>query len=92
MFVTKAVGFKKGIGKLLARCWLSKPHQKGAYQSIVLLRLPVLGETKTLLSELLPEGNRRLFELWKQIPERRSGQGQPLSPLSHLTSFACTPY
>lgn len=44
----------------------------------------VLEETKTLLSELPPEGSRRLFELWKQIPERRSGQGQPLSPLGQL--------
>ena len=44
----------------------------------------VLEETKILLSELPPEGNRRLFEIWKQIPERRFRQGQPLSPLSQL--------
>ena len=31
----------------------------------------VLDEIKQLLAELPPEGGRRLFELWKQIPERR---------------------
>jgi transposase-like protein len=44
----------------------------------------VLDEVKGLLGELPPEGSRRLYELWKQIPERRVGQGQPLSPLSRL--------
>jgi hypothetical protein len=29
----------------------------------------VLDEIKNLLAELPPEGSRRLFELWKQIPE-----------------------
>jgi transposase-like protein len=44
----------------------------------------VLDEVRQLLAELPLEGSRRLFELWKQIPERRSGQGQPLSPLDQL--------
>ena len=44
----------------------------------------VLDEIKGLLEELPPGGSRRLYELWKQIPERRVGQGQPLSPLSQL--------
>jgi transposase-like protein len=43
-----------------------------------------LDEIKALLAELPPEGSRRLFELWKQVPERRGGQAQPLSPLSQL--------
>ena len=47
----------------------------------------VLDEIKHLLEELPPEGSRRLFELWKQIPERRSGQSQPLSPLSQLRAL-----
>ncbi|OGO72784.1 MAG: hypothetical protein A2Z49_07560 [Chloroflexi bacterium RBG_19FT_COMBO_56_12] len=38
-----------------------------------------------LLTELPLEGSRRLFELWKQIPEPRSGRnGSPLSPLDQL--------
>ena len=44
----------------------------------------VLGEVKQILSELPPEGSRRLFELWKQVPERRAGRDQELSPLDQL--------
>lgn len=45
---------------------------------------PVLDEVKQLISDLPPEGSKRLFELWKQIPERRAGRGRPLSPLDQL--------
>ena len=44
----------------------------------------VLDEVKSLLDELPPEGSRRLFELWKLIPERRAGRNQPRSPLDKL--------
>jgi len=44
----------------------------------------VLEEVKHLLAELPLEGSRRLFELWKQIPERRAGRDVPLSPLDQL--------
>ncbi len=44
----------------------------------------VLDEIRDLLSELAPEGSKRLFELWKQIPERRVGQKGPRSPLEKL--------
>jgi transposase-like protein len=44
----------------------------------------VVDEVKQIISELPPEGSKRLFELWKQIPERRSGRDQPLSPLDQL--------
>ena len=37
-----------------------------------------------MLDELPPEGSRRLFELWKQIPGRRIGQSGPRSPLEQL--------
>lgn len=47
----------------------------------------VLNEVKSLLDELPPEGSRRLYELWKLIPERRVRQGQPLSPLSQLRAL-----
>jgi hypothetical protein len=47
----------------------------------------ILEEIKSLLDELPPEGSRRLYELWKQIPERRVGQGQPLSPLSQVRAL-----
>ena len=44
----------------------------------------VLDEVKALLDELPPEGSKRLFELWKQIPERRVGQPGARSPLEQL--------
>jgi transposase-like protein len=44
----------------------------------------VLDEIKVLLAELPPEGSRRLYELWKQIPERQVGNSQALSALSQL--------
>lgn len=44
----------------------------------------VVDEVKQIVSELPLEGSKRLFELWKQIPERRAGRDQPLSPLDQL--------
>jgi transposase-like protein len=44
----------------------------------------VLDEVKQLLAELPLEGSRRLFELWKQVPEKRSGQSGVRSPLEQL--------
>jgi transposase-like protein len=47
----------------------------------------VLDETKQLIAELPPDGSRRLFELWKHIPERRSGQAGPRSALEQLRNL-----
>jgi hypothetical protein len=47
----------------------------------------VLDEIKDLLDELPPQGSKRLFELWKQIPERRIGQTGPRSPLEQLRNL-----
>jgi hypothetical protein len=44
----------------------------------------VLDEISGLLDELPPEGSRLLFELWKQIPERRVRQYGARSPLVQL--------
>jgi transposase-like protein len=45
----------------------------------------VVEETKQLIAALPAEGSKRLFELWKQIPEKRSGRmAQPLSALDQL--------
>jgi transposase-like protein len=47
----------------------------------------VLDEVKGLLAELPPEGSKRLFELWKQIPGRQSGPDQPRLPLEQLRNL-----
>jgi hypothetical protein len=45
----------------------------------------VIEETKTLIEELPIQGDRRLVELWRQIPETRQGRkGSELSPLDQL--------
>jgi transposase-like protein len=44
----------------------------------------VLDEIKALLAELPPEGSRRLFELWKQIPERHEAHRKSRSALTQL--------
>jgi transposase-like protein len=44
----------------------------------------MLDEVRQLLAELPLEGGRRLFELWKQVPERRGAPGQALSPVDQL--------
>lgn len=44
----------------------------------------VLDEVKQLIAELPLEGSKRLFELWKQIPERRTGQTGPRSALEQV--------
>jgi hypothetical protein len=36
------------------------------------------------LSDLPAEDYHRLYELWKAIPEQRTGRDQPLSPLDQL--------
>lgn len=47
--------------------------------------LGVIEETKTLIKELPIEGDRRLLQLWRQIPETRQGRnGSELSPLDQL--------
>ena len=47
----------------------------------------VLDEIKNLIEELPPEGSRRLFELWKQIPERSTLPSGSLSPLGQLRNL-----
>jgi hypothetical protein len=42
-------------------------------------------EVKTIIKELPMEGDHRLVELWRQIPESRQGRnGSGLSPLDQL--------
>jgi transposase-like protein len=47
-------------------------------------QLWILDEIKGLLADLPPEGSRRLFELWKQIPERHGSPRKSHSALTQL--------
>lgn len=48
---------------------------------------PVLAEIKQLIDELPPEGGKRLFELWKQIPVEKSARDEPLTPTEQLRNL-----
>jgi transposase-like protein len=45
---------------------------------------PVLDEVKQLIADLPPEGDKRLYALWKQVPVPRSGRWAPLRPIDQL--------
>jgi hypothetical protein len=44
----------------------------------------VLDEIKVLITELPSDGSKRLFELWKQIPERHTVKKKSRSALTQL--------
>ena len=81
--VTAQLGVEHQVCQFHVRRWVGRALRE---LSEILPRdwLWVLEEVKHLLAELPPEGSRRLFELWKQIPERRAGRDVQLSPLDQL--------
>jgi len=44
----------------------------------------VVGEIQELMAELPPEGDRRLYALWKQVAVKRGKGNNPLTPLDQL--------
>jgi transposase-like protein len=47
----------------------------------------VVDEIEQLLEFLPPEGDKRLYALWKQLDVRRPGSGRPLRPVDQLRSL-----
>jgi hypothetical protein len=81
--VAEKLGLEHQVCQFHVRRWVGRALRE-LRETVPKEWLWVLDEVKSLLDELPPGGSRRLYELWKQIPERRVGQGQPLSPLSQL--------
>ena len=81
--VTEKLGVEHQVCQFHLRRWVGRTLRE-LRETVPKEWLWVLEEIKSLLETLPPEGSRRLYELWKQIPERRVGQGQSLSPLSQL--------
>ncbi len=81
--VTEKLGVEHQVCQFHLRRWVGRTLRE-LRETVPKDWLWVLEEIKSLLEALPPEGSRRLYELWKQISERRVGQGRVLSPLSQL--------
>jgi transposase-like protein len=82
--VADKLGLEQQICQFHVRRWVGRTL-KELSKTVPPEWLWVLDETKQLIAELPPEGSRRLFELWKQIPLSRSGRkDQQLSALDKL--------
>jgi transposase-like protein len=84
--VAEKLGVEQQVCQFHLRRWVGKALRE-LEKSLPEEWLWVLGEIKQLLAELPPQGSRRLFELWKLIPERRSGQSGERSPLEQLRNL-----
>ena len=86
----RTVAEKLGVGHQVCqfheRRWVGRTLHELA-ETLPKEWLWVLDEVKTLLAELPPQGSKRLFELWKQIPERGVGQEGSRSPLEQLRNL-----
>lgn len=81
--VAEKLGLEHQVCQFHVRRWVGRALRELS-ETVPKDWLWVLEEIKALLAELPPEGSRRLFELWKQIPERRTGRDGELSPLDLL--------
>ena len=84
--VTQKLGVEHQVCQFHVRRWVGRTLHD-LRETVPQEWLWVLDEVKDLLAELPPDGSRRLYQLWKSIPERRIGQAQPLSPLSQLRAL-----
>ena len=84
--VAEKLGLEHQICQFHVRRWVGRSLHE-LRDTVPKEWLWVMDEIKHLLAELPPEGSRRLFELWKQIPERRSGQAGTRSPLEQLRNL-----
>lgn len=81
--VAEELGLEHQVCQYHVRRWVGwRLHQ--LKETVPKEWLWVIEEVKDILSRLPPEGSRRLFELWKQIPERRTGQRGERTPLQQL--------
>lgn len=84
--VAEKLGVEHQICQFHVRRWVGRALRE-LQETIPEEWLWVLEEIRQLLAELPEHGSRRLFELWKQIPERRTGQSGERSPLEQLRNL-----
>jgi len=87
LFSYKLVAEKLQLGHQVCqfhvRRWVGKTL-KELQETIPKEWLWMLDETRQLLDVLPPEGSKRLYALWKQLPGRRSKPDQSRTPLEQL--------
>ncbi len=81
--VAEKLGLEQQVCQFHVRRWVGLALHE-LKQTLPAEWLWVLDEVKQQLLELSLEGSRRLFELWKLIPEKRTGQAGDRSPLEKL--------
>ena len=82
--VADALDLEQQVCQFHLRRWVGRTLHE-LKDTLPLEWLGVIEETKTLIEELPIQGDRRLVELWRKIPETRQGRkGSDLSPLDRL--------
>lgn len=81
--VAERLGLEQQVCQFHVRRWVGRMLHE-LQEKVPEEWLWVLEEIKQLLAELPQEGSKRLFELWKQIPEKRAGRDEPLSSLDQM--------
>jgi transposase-like protein len=84
--VAEKLGLEHQVCQFHVRRWVGRTLHE-LRETVPKDWLWVVDEVKLLITELPLEGGRRLFELWKQIPERRKGQAGVRSPLEQLRNL-----
>ena len=82
--VADQLGLEQQICQFHLRRWVGRTLHE-LKKTIPPEWMGIIEETRTLVKELPIQGDRRLLELWRQIPETRQGRhGSELSPLDQL--------
>lgn len=82
--VADQLGLEQQVCQFHLRRWVGRTL-RALKQTIPAEWVWVIEETKILIEELPIQGDRRLLELWRQIPETRQGRnGSDYSPLDQL--------
>ena len=84
--VAEKLGLEHQVCQFHVRRWVGRSLHD-LKETIPKEWLWVCDDVQTLLDELPPEGSKRLFEIWKQVPPQRSSRDAPLQPLDKLRNL-----
>lgn len=84
--VSEKLGVEHQVCQFHVRRWVGKALRE-LRETVPKEWVWVLEEIKRLIAELPPEGSRRLFDIWKTLPERNKVCAGSLTPLSQLSNL-----